>query len=179
VLPRKFFTPTLSCVLLALCFLSGACAKKQKGVITEQQVNAFLKEVDRAANSKDIEAVIALLSEDVHLDLTIEGFGPTQTMSLDREQYRKQMEQTLRMTNVYDYKRGETIIKVEPDGQTAFVIADIYETTKIGGQTIGTVSRETSTLEMEDGKLVVTRSAAVSRPLPSMNKSRPTVPAEF
>lgn len=168
--PRNFFTPTLACALISLCLLSSACAKKEKGVITEQQVKALLEEMDRAANNNDADAVVALMSEDARLSVTVEGFGPTQNFSFDREQYEAHIKQSLGMTDVYDYKRGETVIKVEPDGQSAFVIADIIETTKIGELTIGTVSRHTSTLELEDGKLVITRSAAVARPLPTVSK---------
>jgi ketosteroid isomerase-like protein len=174
--PRKLFTPTLSCALVALCFFSGACAKKQKGVITEQQVNAFMEEMDKAANNNDVEAVVAMMSEDVQLSLTIEGFGPTQNMTFDREQYRAYSKQTMAMTDFYDYKRGYTVVKVEPDGLSAFVAAEITETSTIGEQTVGGVSRQTSTLEMVDGKLVITRSAAVMSPLPpvSQKAQRPT-----
>lgn len=170
--PRKNFTPSISCTLIALCFLLSACAKKEKSVITEQQVNAFLQEMDRAANNNDADGILALMSKDVRLSIKIEGFGPTQTLSFDREQYRTHLKQSLGMTDVYDYKRGETVIKIEPDGQSAFVVADIMETSKIGQQTIGTIARETSTLEMEDGKLVVTRTAAVARPMPSDKKAQ-------
>lgn len=170
--PRKNFIPNISCALIALCFLLSACAKKEKGAITEQQVNAFLQEMDRAANNNDADAILALMSKDVRLSVKIEGFGPTQNLSFDREQYKTHIKQSLGMTDVYDYKRGETVIKIEPDGQSAFVVADIMETAKIGQQTIGTIARETSTLEMEDGKLVVTRSAAVARPMPSEKNAR-------
>ena len=167
---RKFFTPTLFSALIALCFLSSACTKKQQGVITEQQVNALMEEMDRAANNNDVEAIMALLSEDVRLSVTVEGFGQSQNLTFDREQYRAHLKQSLGMTNFYDYKRGYTVVKVEPDGQSAFVNAEITETAKIGDQTIGTVSIENSTLELEDGKLVITRGSAVSRPLPPVSK---------
>jgi ketosteroid isomerase-like protein len=173
--PRKFFTLTLACALIALCFLSSGCAKKEKGFITEQQVNALMEEIERAANNKDVDAIIALMSKDVQLKITVEGFGPPQTMTLDREQYRTQSKQSLGMTDVYNYRRGETVINVEPDGQSAVVVADVYETTTLGKQTIGTVSRETSILGLEDGKLVITRGEAITRPLPSVKKSRPAV----
>lgn len=168
--PRRLFIPTLFSALIALCFLSGACAKKQKAVITEQQVTTLMEEMDRAANNNDVEAIMALMSEDVRLSVTVEGFGQTQNFTFDREQYKKHIEQTLGMTNVYDYKRGYTVIKVEPDGQSAFVTAEITETAKIGDQTIGTISTENSTLELEDGKLVITRGSALSRPMPPVRK---------
>ena len=41
---------------------------------------------------------------------------------------------------------------------------------KIGDQTIGTVSTENSTLELENGKLVITRGAAIARPIPTVSK---------
>lgn len=165
------FTSTLSCVLMALCFLSSACAKKQKqGFITEQQVNAFMEEMEKAAKSNDVEAILAMMSEDVRFSVTVEGFGEMQNLTFDREQYRAHIKQSFGMANFYDYKRGYTAVKVEPDGQSAFVTAEITETAKIGDQTIGTISTENSTLELEDGKLVITRAAAVSRPIPAVSK---------
>ena len=169
--PRRFFIPTFSSALIALCLLSSACAKKQKqGFITEQQVNAFMEEMEKAANRNDVDAILAMMSEDVRLSVTVEGFGQTQNLTFDREQYRAHIKQSLGMTNFYDYKRGYTAIQIEPDGQSAFVTAEITETAKIGDQTIGTVSTENSTLELENGKLVITRAAAVSRPIPAATK---------
>lgn len=170
MLPCKNFTHRLACALIALCLLASGCAKKQKSFITEQQVKAFLEEMDRAVNKNDVDAILAMMSEDVRLYVTTEGFGPTQDLTFDREQYRTHHKQSLGMTGIYDYKRGYTAIKIEPDGQSAIVVAEVFKTADIGEQTIGSVSKQTSTLELKDGKLVITRSAAVARPLPAANK---------
>jgi hypothetical protein len=174
---RSSILSSCTCALIALCFLSSACAKKPKGVITEQQVSAFLEAMDKAAQNNDLDAIIAGMSEDVRLKITLEGFGPTQTLTFDREQYRAHAVQSLGMTDFYDYRRGETVIKIEPGGHSAIVAAETYETSTIGNQTIGAVSRVTSILEMEDGKLVITRSEAVARPYrpyKPTGKARPT-----
>ena len=172
--PRNSHLSTLSCALVSLCFLASACASKQQGVITEQKVSAFLAEMDKAARNKDVDALVAGMSEDVRLKLTIEGFGPTQTLTFNRDEYRDHSKQSMAVVGDYEYRRGETIIKVEPDGQTAYVADETFETVTIGGQTIGTVARGTSTLKLENGKLVITRSEASARPLKPSENARLT-----
>lgn len=163
------FRSYLSYALVALCFLSSACSSKQTGTITEQRVRAFLEEMDRAAKNKDVNAIVANLSEDAKFTLTIEGFGPTQTLSFNRDEYRDYSEQGFSAVSDYDYRRGDTVIRVEPDGQSAFVADETFETTTIGGQTIHSVARGTYILKLENGKLVISRSEAVARPLPVKN----------
>lgn len=170
--PRNSLSQTLSCVLVALCFLSSACSSKQTGAITEQQVRAFLEETDRAANNRDVDALIAKLSENVQLKVTIEGFGPTQTLVFNRDQYRDYFKQGFSVVDDYHYSRGETVIKIEPDGQSAFVADETFETTTMGGQTIRSVARGTSILKLENGKLVLVRSEAIARPLQPAKKAR-------
>ena len=170
--PNRPLLSILSCALIALCFFS-ACSSKHNSVITEQQVSTFLNEMDNAARNKDVDGVVSRMSQDVQLKVTIEGFGPTQTVSLNRDQYRDYSNQSLSVTGDYDYRRGETVIKIEPDGQSAFVADETFETTTVRGQVIRTVSRGTSTLKLENGKLVISRSEATLRPLKTGEKPQP------
>jgi ketosteroid isomerase-like protein len=161
--PRKSFIQIGTYALIALCFLSSAC--QQKGTITEQQVRAFLDEMDKAAKNRDVDALVAKLSEDAEVKITTEGFGPAQTMSLNRDQYRDYSEQTFGLVRDYEYRRGHTVIEVDTDGQSALVADEIFETATIGGQVIRTIGRATSTLKLENGKLVITKSEGVARPV--------------
>lgn len=170
---RKSFLPILSCALVALCFLTSACSNKEKTVITEQHVSAFLAEMDKAARNKDVDAIIAMMSEDYQLKVTMEGLGPAQTMTLNRDQYRDNGKLTFSMVTDYDYRRGETVIRIEPDGQSAYVADETFETTTIGSKVLRTVARGTSVLKMENGKLVIYRSEAHARPLQPGEKTQP------
>ena len=172
--PRNGFLAVLAFALIALCFLASACSSKQKGFITKQQVAAFLDEMDKAARNKDVDTLVANLSEDVQFKVTVEGFGPTQTLNLNHDQYRDYSKQGFGVIGDYDYRRGETVIKVEPDGQTAYVADETFETTSIGGQVTRTVARGTSILKLENGKLVIARSEAVVRPLKPGENIQPT-----
>jgi len=156
----------MCCALIALCFLSSACAGKQTGSITRQQVSAFLDEMEKAAKNKDIEAIMSHVSPNAQFKITIEGFGATQNLVLNRDQYRDYMTQGLNAIESYEYRRGDTVINIEPDGQTAFVADEEFETATMKGQTISTVATGTSTLKLEDGKLVVVSSSSVGRPAP-------------
>jgi ketosteroid isomerase-like protein len=171
--PRKSFLPAFSCALIALCLLTSACSNKEKTVITEQQVSAFLQEMDKASNNKDVDAIVAMMSKDAQFKFTMEGFGPTQILTLNRDQYRDNGKMTFSLVTDYNYRRGETVIKVEPDGQSAYVAHEAFETTTVGSQVIRSVSTGTSLLKMEDGKLVIYKSEAVARPLQPTKKAQP------
>lgn len=163
--PRKSFQ-ALSWMLIALSLLSSACSS-QKGFITRQQVVALLDEMEKAAKNRDIEALISYISPKAQFKVTIEGFGPQpQTMMLNRDQYREYSLQALNAIETYDFKRGDTVINIDPDGQTAFVADESYETVTMRGRVISTVIRGTSTLKLEDGKLVLVSSESVGRPAP-------------
>jgi ketosteroid isomerase-like protein len=162
---RNFYQ-AICCALFALCFLSSACSSKQTGSITRQQVSAFLEEMEKAANNRDIEAIMSHISPDAQFKVTIEGFGATQNLALTHDQYRDYMTQGFNALESYEYKRGNTVINIEPDGQTAFVADEEFETATMKGQVIRTVATGTSTLKLEDGKLVIVSSNSVGRPAP-------------
>jgi hypothetical protein len=161
--PRNSFQ-AICCALIALCFLSSACSSKPKGFITRQQVSAFLDEVETAAKNRDIEAIMSHVSPNAQFKVTVEGFGATQNLVLNHDQYRDYMTQALNVIESYDYKRGDTVINIEPDGQTAFVADEEFETATMKGRVISTVATGTSTLKLEDGKLVIVSSNSVGRP---------------
>lgn len=164
--PRKSLQ-ALSWMLIALCLLSSACSSQQKAVITRQQVIALLDEMEKAAKNRDIEALISYVSPTAQFKVTIEGFGPpSQTLILNRDQYREYSTQALNAIETYDFKRGDTVINIEPDGQTAFVADESFETVTMRGRIISTVIRGTSTLKLEDGKLLLVSSESVGRPIP-------------
>jgi hypothetical protein len=160
---NSFLPPTISCALIvALCLISSGCAGKQppppKGFITRQQVSAFLDKMDKAANNKDIDAIIPMLSKDVQFRVTIDGFGTSQTLDLNHDQYIDYSRTGFAAVDDYDYRRGKTEIKIEPDGQSASVADEIFETTTTGGKILRSVARTTSILKLENEKLVMARS---------------------
>lgn len=159
---RKTF-PTVLGAIIGLCLLSSACSSGQNAVITREEVEALLVELDDAARRRDVDAVVSRLSETAQLRVTLD-FAPPITLSLNRDQYRDHTKQALSLVEAYEYKRGETVINIEPDGKTAFVADEIFETVTMRGKVIRTVTRSNATLKMENGKLVVTSSESVGGP---------------
>jgi hypothetical protein len=157
----------LCCTLLTLCIIACACAGKPKGSITREQVNAFLDEMEKASQNRDLETLMSHISTDAQFKVTIEGFGPTQTMNFNHDQYRDYMKQGFAAVEAYDYKRGKTIINIDPDGQSAFVGDESFESVTMGGRVIRSVTAASSTLKLEDGKLVIVSGEGVARPAPA------------
>ena len=161
--------------LISLTVLLSACSGGKKSVITRQQVSAFLEDMDRAAQRKDVETIVAHLSPSVQFKLTIEGFGPTQTLSLNRDQYRDYATQGFAAIEAYDYRRGDTVINVDPDGQTAYVADETFETARMGGNVMQTVTRGTAVLKMEGDVLMIASGESVGRPAQPGSISRRAV----
>lgn len=169
--PRRLSTRALAAAaaLSALCLLALVSCSGQKSRITKEQVSAFLERMDQAARNKDVAALMTAFSEDAKFKVTIEGSErvPTFTFSMNREIYERHMRDTLGVVEKYDSKRGHTVINIEPDGQTAFVADELFETMTIKGQVIRSIARGTATLKLENGNLVITECDIAGRELRS------------
>ena len=158
-------TTLLAIALMTLCLISGACSSGKKGVITRERVSAFLEEMDNAAQRRDLDTILAHISSKAQFKVTLEGFGPTQNLSYNRDQYAESSRQMFEVLQAYEYKRGDTVINIDPDGQTAYVADETFENATIQGKVIRTVSRGTAVLVLEDGVLKITSSQTVGRPV--------------
>jgi hypothetical protein len=171
--PRTSYT-ILAIALIALCLTSGACSSGKYGVITRERVSAFLNKMDEAAQRRDLDTILAHVSRKAQFKVTIEGFGPTQNLSFNRDQYADYARQVFAVVQAYEYKRGETVINIDPDGQTAYVADETFENATIQGNVIRTVSRGTAVLVLEDGELKITFSQSVGRPIQASSAPRMT-----
>jgi hypothetical protein len=161
---RYAFALTLSAIIMALSLLSGGCAAKRKEVITEQQVLALLDDIDKASNRMDIDRVYASMTENIEIKVTVTGFGPTQKFTFNRDQYRDYAKKALSAVKGYTYTRKNTKVTVTPDGRSAVATDQVYETTDTGERVFKTVTDETATFAVKDGKVVMTSLEGVGRP---------------
>ena len=152
---------TLFWILAAVTGLLLACAGGKEQPITEGQVEALIKKVDRAIEYQDIDGVLAHISENAQFTVTVEGIDDT--IVLTKSQYASALKQSWAAVDRYEYVRKDTEIIVSLGGESATVIDEILESGFILGQAIHTESTEVTTLSMEGGKLVVTSLEAIVR----------------
>jgi hypothetical protein len=146
------------CTLITLCLLLSAssCTRGRKSRITWQSVAAVLEEIDEAAKSKDADAIVKHFSKDAQIKVSVKGPNDARMeMAFTRDQYRDYAQHSYDLIDSYEYERTETVIKVNPDGQSAVVADEVLESATTGGQTIRSVTRETATFKLEGGRIVL------------------------
>jgi hypothetical protein len=101
------------------------------------------------------------MARDVIINVTVDTpFGP-QRQRLTREEFREQTRKGWAMAGQYDYRREKEGISLAEDGLTATVRTDILEAMTIQGRRVRTTTRETATLALVDGRILVTALEAV------------------
>ncbi len=148
---------------LILAFLLNACAAEQKK-ITQQQVANVLSEIDRATQNKDMDGICDFMAKDAKISITIEGFGPTQHLTMTREEYRDNGKKAFIASSDYKFNRQDNKVTIEPDGSSATVTDKTYETVTIEGKEIRSVTSGIAVLRLENNKLVIVALDGVSKP---------------
>ena len=132
--------------------------------ITERQVRDLVEKATRAANARDVPAIMQTLALDAKVVLDFRGpGGKRQRMRMNRDQYEVHAREGLRQMDKYAYKREKVDIAIAPDGQSATVKSFIREVAEYRGSTVVAAIDETTTLGLREGRLLVTAVHGVMR----------------
>ncbi len=146
--------------LLVACLLAAgvsAHADPASPRITERQVRELVEKATRAANARDVPAIMQTLADDARVVLDFRGpGGRRQRLRMNRQQYEAHTRDGLRQMNKYAYTREKVDIAIASDGQTATVKSRIREVGEHLGTTVVAAIDETTTLAMREGRLLVT-----------------------
>lgn len=158
MLPRHPPLAKLACALAALCLLAAsACGtKKEPGVLTQPQVEALLQQWDAAQKNEDIAGVTACLSTKLKYKIYFKLSGTTDTVAGDYREYVESTKRGFSAGETLSTTRGMSAIGVEPDGQSASVMAEVHDSMIVEGRLYRTVSTGTMTVGLEDGRPVIT-----------------------
>lgn len=158
---RRPSVPLVILLTLALGASVFSCSRPSATFITESEVRSIMDSVEAATLEKDIDGVVEHMARDVIINVTVDTpFGP-QRQRLTREEFREQTRKGWAMAGQYDYRREKEGISIAEDGLTATVRTDIRETMTIQGRRVRTTTRETATLAVVDGRILVTALEAV------------------
>ena len=123
--------------------------------ITRESVDRIIAEVDAAVNALDAGRLANLLSDDVSITMHISAQGQTQTLKPDKSRYLTMLNDGWNQFSDYRYQRSN--VKTQISGNKARVYADVVEKMTINGQTISGESQEEVTIEMINGKALITK----------------------
>lgn len=131
--------------------------------LRENQIQTLFQSVDRAANERNVTAIMAYLSDDVVItaSLQLPSPNPTKTLTFTRDQYRQTLRQTFATAKEYGFLRKVTRIAIAQDGKSAQVASQTLESVTIAGSTTQVQGQETVTLELREGKPLITKVQAV------------------
>jgi ketosteroid isomerase-like protein len=125
--------------------------------ITERQVRDLVEKATRAANARDVPAIMQTLAGDAKVVLDFRGpGGKRQRARMNRDQYEAHAREGMRQMDKYAYKREKVDIAVAPDGQSATVKSQVREVAEYRGSTVVASIDETTTLALREGKLLIT-----------------------
>lgn len=149
----------LVAALACLGSLLGGCTSK----IDEVQVRTVLEAVDKAANEKNAAGIVAHMADDVVVKVSIPDGRTSKTLSLDRDQYRKLLQDEYGAVQAYEFDRKSTRIKIARDGKSAKVKSRISEIIKNQQGSRRVYSLQTATFEVRNGEVVMTKVESIQR----------------
>jgi hypothetical protein len=123
--------------------------------LTEKAVRDLMVKVDQAAARKDADTVSKTLSDAVEITMMISYGGQTQRLSMNKDQYMAALRQGWAASSNYTYRRANE--KIVLSGSKAYVSSEVFESMVINGQPLRTSSKESATLELINGALLVTK----------------------
>jgi hypothetical protein len=147
----------LTRTLLLACALLGS-APLAAEELTERDLKAFIVTMDDAIARRDADTIIGRIAEHAIISATVTVFGQTQTLRMNKTQYRQMLTTTWNGASSYEYERSNE--KIVIDGDQAMITADIAESIVIEGKQVDTKARERVTVESFDGTLMLTQLVA-------------------
>ena len=158
----RFIIAFLAIMSVSICI--SACKESSALYIREDDIWNIMDDVEGATLDKDIDGVMKHLSPSVVINVIMyTPLGPQKTQR-SREQYKQETLNLWSQMTYYDYRReNDEIKKISDDGQVAVVETDVIESYVVQGKAINTKIHERVTLQVVDGKILVTRIDAFMR----------------
>jgi hypothetical protein len=123
--------------------------------LTEETVKQVISRIDKAVNDQNANALANELSNDVSIKLNISMKGRKQAMTASKRQYISMLEQSWAKYSDYKYSRSD--VKINIKDNKAFVSAVVQESMTVQGQNVSGSSTEEVTIEMVNGKPLITK----------------------
>ena len=136
---------------LALACASPLLAEE----LVVSDLKAFSARADAAAARCDVDSVVGLIAEPAILQGVGYNQGQMLRFRMNKTQYRELLTRICAARS--DYRHERTNEKISIEGDQAIITADVAETLVLAGQPIATKTRERVTVELIDGRLMVTQ----------------------
>ena len=139
--------------VVAAAFLCSSPSLAEELVVSD--IKAFGAQMDAAAQRCDVDAVLSRIAELAVISGTGVEQGDTRTFRMNKTEYRELL--TASCASGRQWSSVRTNEKISIDRDQAIVTADVTETTTLDGRQGSSKVRERATVELIDGKLMLTQ----------------------
>jgi len=135
--------------LVIISFATLVSCSSSYDSLTEEIVRGVISELDAATENMDADPFSDALSDDVKIVITINMQGQSQVIRP------LLLEEGWAEASNYEYTR--TNLKIDIQGDKAFITAIIRESMTVRGRTMNTRTHEKVTMELINGKPLITK----------------------
>jgi len=143
----------IKATFIFICVIASSVASATE--LTEAAVKNLIDKVDKATIALNTSGIAEALSNNVIIVMHVNVQGKDHTVTPTKEQYISMLEQG--WTAYKDYKYSKSGMVITMQGSKAVVKSNIIETMTIKGKEISGSSKEEVTVEMVNGKPLVTK----------------------
>ena len=145
--------PIASIFVIAAVLLCSSPTIAEELVASD--IKAFGAKMDAAAQRCEVDTVLSRIAELAVISGTDVAQGNTRMFHMNKEQYRDLL--TVSCASGRQWSSVRTNEKISIEGDQAIVTADVTETTTLDGRQASSQLRERATVELIDGKLMLTQ----------------------
>ncbi len=142
---------------------SAGSGRNQVAPLTRTRIERLYANIDRAANERDPEGIVTHMTEDVVIHVSLRLPHAVQDVTMTRAQYERKIKEGFAAAQDYSFLRKVTNITIAQDGERAQVQSRTLERMTVSGRVAELVGEETATVELRDGRPVITRVQTVGR----------------
>ena len=145
--------PIARVLVIAVTFLGSSPSLAEQLVASD--IKAFGAQMDAAAQRCEVDTVVNRIAELAVISGTGIEQGDTRTFRMNKAQYRELL--TVSCASGRQWSSVRTNEKISIEGDQAIVTVNVAETITLDGQQATTNLRERATVELIDGKLMLTQ----------------------
>ncbi len=141
--------------LLVACLFALMPSTSWAQQLDEQTVLKLVSDFDQAIAREDVDGIAGLLSDKVGIVANYRVSGQSRRVAMNKSSYVEALRQGWAIATTYSYRRENLSVTLSgPD--RAVVTATVFETVTAHAQTINSTAKETTVVELEAGKPLIT-----------------------
>ena len=141
-----------STILFFLLLVSHSLSAET--LLNKSSVSKLIEDTHAAASVRDVDRMASYFTDDITITIEMPA-NMGGTHKLNKEQYTKNVKDSLTAYKAYTYDVKDINIKISEDNKSATVTDLVFETISVDGRTISTKSHEVINVIISNGVLKI------------------------